>query len=187
MEARLNKEQEQLLALQEKSFFADLTGEEQTFVLSQTSQVAFDQMHLVLRESKSIYVVPEARPLLLPVTAPSRFRLMVVPFSSAAAAAFITFFFFRKETIVVQTIDKPIYLTADTVFIKEKTVDTVIEYSEGKPNRIQEKASMRPHIELSEHIKSNEALPPLTTLDLKNRGESMREDKLDGIMDGVVY
>jgi hypothetical protein len=186
METQLNKEQEQLLALQEKCFFADLSTEEQAFVLRQTSQEAFDLAHMSLTESKAIYPVPEARPLKLPAVAPSRFRLMAVPFSSAAAASLLTFFFFRKETIVVQTVDKPIYLTADTVYVKDKTVDTVIEYREGKTIYI-EKSNARPNIELSEHVKSNDVLPPLTTLDLKNRGESMREDKLNGIMDGVFY
>jgi hypothetical protein len=186
MEAQLNKEQEQLLALQEKSFFVDLTAEEQAFVLRQTSQEAFDLARMALTESKEIYSVSEARPLVLPAAATSRFRLMAVPFSSAAAAALLTFFFFRKETIVVQTVDKPIYLTADTVYVKDKTVDTVIEYREEKTIYI-EKSNARPIIELSEHVKSNDVLPPLTTLDLKNRGESMREDKLNGIMDGVFY
>lgn len=187
MEAYLNKEQEQLFALQEKSFFADLTAEEQAFVLSQTSQEAFDQSHRILFESKAMYVVPEARPLVLPASAPSRFRLIVVPFTSAAAAAVLTFFFFRKETIVVQTVDKPIYLTADTVYLHDKTIDTVIEYREAKTIYVHEKASTRPNIELSERVKSNKALPPISTLDLKNRGESMREDNLAGLMDGVVY
>jgi hypothetical protein len=187
MEAYLNKEQEQLFALQEKSFYADLTAEEQAFVLNQTSQEVFDQAHRVLIESKAIYIVPEARPLVLPASAPSRFRLIVVPFTSAAAAAVLTFFFFRKETIVVQTVDKPIYMTADTVYMHDKTVDTVIEYREGKTIYVHEKASVRPQIELAERVKSNEALPPISTLDLKNRGESMREDNLAGLMDGVVY
>ncbi len=187
MGAQLNKEQEQLLALQEKSFFADLTAEEQTFVLRQTSQDAFDEVHKVLTESKAIYSVPEARPLVLPAAAPSRFRLMVVPFSSGAAAALLTFIFFRKETIIVQTVDKPIYLTADTVYLKDKIVDTVIEYREGKTIYVHEKTNAHPNIKLSEKVKSNEILPPLTTLGLKNRGESMREDKLVGIMDGVFY
>jgi hypothetical protein len=83
-------------------------------------------------------------------------------------------------------VDKPVYLTADTVYVKDKTVDTVIEYREGKTIYI-EKSNARPKIELSEHVKSNEDLPPLSTLDLKNRGESMREDRLIGIMDGVFY
>jgi len=187
MEAQLNKEQEHLLALQEKNYFTELTSDEQAFVLSQTTQEAFDQSHRILKESKAIYVVPEARSLVLPAAAPSRLRLIVVPFTSAAAAAILTFFFFRKETIVVQTVDKPIYLTADTVYMHDKKVDTVIEYREGKTIYVKEKASERPRIELSERVKSNEALPPLTTLDLKNRGESMRDDKLVGIMDGAVY
>jgi hypothetical protein len=69
----------------------------------------------------------------------------------------------------------------------EKTVDTVIEYREGKSIYVHEKESAHPNVDLSERVKSNEAFPPLTTLDLKNRGESMREDKLYGIMDGIVY
>jgi hypothetical protein len=40
---------------------------------------------------------------------------------------------------------------------------------------------------LTEHVKSNEAIPPLTVLNFKTRGESMKEDKLVGLMDGVVY
>lgn len=186
MEERLNKEQEQLLALQEKSFFVKLTAEEQVFVLRQTTQEAFDQARMVLTESKAIYSLPEARPLVLPAAAPSRFRLIIVSFSSAAAATLLTFFFFPKEKIVVQTVDKPIYLTADTVYLKDKTMDTVIEYHEGKTIYV-EKSNARPNIELSEHVKSNEALPPLSTLDLKNRGESIREEGLVGIMNGAVY
>lgn len=187
MEAHLSREQEQLIALQEKSFFAVLTADEQAFVLSQTSAEAFNLAHKVLMESKAIYRVPEARPLVLPAAAPSRFRLVVVPFTSAAAAAIVTFFFFRKETIVVQSVDNPIYLTADTVYMHDRIVDTVIEYREGKTIYVQEKVSERPRIELSERVKSSDVMPPITTLDLKNRGESMREDKLVGIMDGVVY
>ncbi|MEN9998048.1 MAG: hypothetical protein RI922_1038 [Bacteroidota bacterium] len=187
MEVQLNKEQEQLLALQEKNYFKELTIEEQAFVLSQTTQEAFDQTHFVMIESKELFRVPEARPLVIPVSSPSRFRLIVVPFTSAAASAIITFFFLRKETIVNQTVEKPIYLTADTVYMHDKKVDTVIEYREGKTIYIHEKEIDRPRIELSERVKSNEVLPPLTTLDLKNRGESLREDKLVGIMDGVVY
>ena len=176
MEAYLNKEQEQLFALQEKSFFADLTLEEQAFVLSQTSEETFDQTHRILIESKAMYVVPEVRPLVLPTAAPSRFRLIVVPFTSAAAAAIVTFFFFRKETIVVQTVDTPIYLTADTVYLHDKIVDTVIEYREGKTIYVHEKASARPKIELSESVKSNEALPLLSTIDMKKRGVSMKDE-----------
>jgi hypothetical protein len=187
MEVQLNKDQEQLLALQEKSFFADLTALEQAFVLSQTSKEAFDQAHRILKENKVIYVIPEVRPLVLPAAVPSRLRLVVVPFTSAAAAAIVTFFFFRKETIVVQSVDNPIYLTADTVYLHDKKVDTVIEYREAKTIYVQEKVSERPRIELSERVKSSDVMPPITTLDLKNRGESMREDKLVGIMDGVVY
>lgn len=187
MEVQLNKEQEQLFTLQEKSFFAELTADEQAFVLSQTSQEAFDQSHRILTESKAMYGVPEVRPLALRASASSRFRMIMVPITSAAASAIVTFFCFRKETIVVQTVDKPIYMTADTVYMHDKTVDTVIEYREGKTIYVHEKASERPRIELSERIKSNEVLPPITTLDLKNRGESMREDKMVGIMEGVVY
>jgi hypothetical protein len=187
MEVQLNKEQEQLLALQEKHFFDDLTAEEQAVVLSQMTQKEFDQTHRVLTGSKTIYSIPEVRPLVIPAVAPSRFRLIMVPLTSAAAAAIVTFFFFRKESIIVQTVDKPVYLTTDTVYMHEKTVDTVIEYREGKSIYVHEKESAHPNVDLSEHVKSNEAFPPLTTLDLKNRGESMREDKLHGIMDGVVY
>lgn len=176
MEAYLNKEQEQLLALQEKGFFADLTWEEQAFVLSQTSEETFDQAHRILIESKAMYVVPEVRPLVLPTAAPSRFRLIMVPFTSAAAAAILTFFFFRKETIVVQTVDTPIYLTADTIYLHDKIVDTVIEYRAGKTIYVHEKASAPPKIELSERVKSNEALPSLSTIDLKKRGVSMKDE-----------
>jgi hypothetical protein len=187
MEASINNEQEQLVALQEKGFFADLTAAEQVFVLSKTSQEAFDQIHLVIEASKTIYVVPEARPLVLPSAELSRFRLIFVPLTSAAAAAIVTFFFFRKETIVVQTVHKPIYLTADTVYLHDKMVDTVFEYREGKTIYVHEKESERLHIELAERAKSIEALPPISTFDLKNKGESMRQDKLTGMMDGVVY
>jgi hypothetical protein len=50
-----------------------------------------------------------------------------------------------------------------------------------------EKSNLIPHIDLTVHVKSNEVIPPLSVLDLKNRGESMKEDKLVSLMDGVVY
>lgn len=185
MDANLNKEQEELLALQEKGFFKELNAAEQLFVLNQTTQESFDQAHFVLMNSKDLYLVPEARPLILPVAKANLFRRIVVPFVSSAAAAIITFFFFPKETVVVQKVDKPIYLTADTVYLHEKTVDTVIEYREGQTIYVYEKSS--PHIDLSERVKSKEVLPALSTLNLKNKGESMKEDKLVGLMDGVKY
>lgn len=187
MDANLNKEQEELLALQEKGFFKELNGAEQLYVLNQTTQESFDQAHFVLMNSKDLYLVPEARPLILPVAKANLFRRIVVPFVSSAAAAIITFFFFPKETVVVQKVDKPIYLTADTVYLHEKTVDTVIEYREGKTIYVFEKASPSPHFDLSERVKSKEVLPALSTMNLKNKGESMKEDKLVGLMDGVKY
>ena len=187
MATHLNQAQDQLLTLQEKGFFADLSAEEQAFVLSQTSQAAFDHAHLIISESKALYTAPAARPLVLPAAPPNRFRSLLAPLSAAAAAATLTYFFFLKETVIVRTVDKPIYLTADTVYLKNNKVDTVITYREGQTIYVQEKSNARPNVELSEESKSNEVLPPLTTLDLKNRGQSMREDRTVDIMDGVVY
>ena len=94
-------------------------------------------------------------------------------------------FLFLKETVIVRTVEKPIYLTADTVYLKNNKVDTVIAYREGKTIYVQEESKAHPNVELSEKNKSNELLPPLTTLDLKNRGHSMREDKSLDMMDGL--
>jgi hypothetical protein len=187
MATHLNQAQDQLLTLQEKGFFADLSAEEQAFVLSQTSQAAFDHAHLIISESKALYTAPAARPLVLPAAPPNRFRSLLAPLSAAAAAATLTYFFFLKETVIVRTVDKPIYLTADTVYLKNNKVDTVITYREGQTIYVEEKSNARPNVQLSEESKSNEVLPPLTTLDLKNRGQSMREDRTVDIMDGVVY
>lgn len=187
MATHLNQAQDQLLTLQEKGFFADLSAEEQAFVLSQTSQAAFDHAHLIISESKALYTAPAARPLVLPAAAPNRFRSLLTPLSAAASAAILTYFFFLKETVIIRTVDKPIYLTADTVYLKDNKVDTVITYREGQTIYVQEKSNARPNVELSQESKSNEVLPPLTTLDLKNRGQSMREDRSVDIMDGVVY
>jgi hypothetical protein len=99
--------------------------------------------------------------------------------------AALTYFFFLKETVIVRTVEKPIYLTADTVYLKNNKVDTVIAYREGKTIYVQEESTAHPNVELSEKNKSNELLPPLTTLDLKNRGHSMREDKSLDMMDGL--
>jgi hypothetical protein len=185
MATHLNQVQDQLLALQEKGFLADLTAEEQAFVLSQMTQAAFDQAHRIISESKDLYTAPAARPLVLPAAAPQRFGSMLAPLASAAAAAALTYFFFLKETVIVRTVEKPIYLTADTVYLKNNKIDTVIAYREGKTKYIQEKSTAHLNVELSEESKSNELLPPLSTLDLKNRGHSMREDKTFDIMDGL--
>ena len=187
MELGLKKEQEQLLELQEKFFFTELTPKEQGFVLSQTSKEAFDQAHLSILEAKNLYVVPEARPFVLTEVKSIRFRQFIIPFASASAAALLTFFFFRKETVIVKVVEKPIFSIADTVYLHEKMVDTVFKYREGKTIVVQEKSNLIPHIQLTEQVKSNEAIPPLTVLNFKNRGESMKEDKFVGLMDGVVY
>ena len=183
MATHLNQVQDQLLALQEKGFFANLTAEEQAFVLSQMTQAAFDQAHRIISESKDLYTAPAARPLVLPAAAPQRFGSLLAPLASAAAAATLTYFFFLKETVIVRTVEKPVYLTADTVYLKNNKTDTVIAYREGKTIYVQEKSTAHLNVELSEESKSNELLPPLSTLDLKNRGHSMREDKTFDIMD----
>lgn len=185
MATHLNQVQDQLLALQEKGFFADLTAEEQAFILSQMTQAAFDQAHRIISESKDLYTAPAARPLVLQAKAPQRFGALLAPLASAAAAAALTYFFFLKETVIVRTVEKPIYLTADTIYLKNNKVDTVIAYREGKTKYIQEKSTAHLNVELSEESKSNELLPPLSTLDLKNRGQSLREDKSLDILDGL--
>lgn len=185
MATHINQVQDQLLALQEKGFFADLTAEEQAFILSQMTQAAFDQAHRIISESKDLYTAPAARPLVLPTATPRRFGSLLAPLASAAVAAALTYFLFLKETVIVRTVEKPIYLTADTVYLKNNKVDTVIAYREGKTIYVQEESKAHPNVELSEKNKSNELLPPLTTLDLKNRGHSMREDKSLDMMDGL--
>ena len=183
MATHINQVQDQLLAIQEKGFFADLTAEEQAFVLSQMTQAAFDQAHRIISESKDLYTAPAARPLVLPAEAPQRFGALLAPLASAAVAAALTYFLFLKETVIVRTVEKPIYLTADTIYLKNNKVDTVIAYREGKTIYVQEESTAQPNVKLSEKNKSNELLPPLTTLDLKNRGHSMREDKSLDMMD----
>ncbi len=187
MELGLKKEQEQLLELQEKFFFTELTAKEQGFVLSQTSKEAFDMAHLSILEAKNLYVVPEARPFVLTEVKSNRLRQFIIPIASASAAALLTFFFLGKETVVVKVVEKPIFSIADTVYLQKKMVDTVFKYREGKTIVVQEKSNLIPHIQLTEQVKSNEAIPPLTVLNFKNRGESMKEDKFVGLMDGVVY
>ena len=185
MATHINQVQDQLLALQEKGFFADLTAEEQAYILSQMTQAAFDQAHRIISESKDLYTAPAARPLVLPAEAPQRFGALLAPLASAAVAAALTYFLFLKETVIVRTVVKPIYLTADTIYLKNNKVDTVIAYREGKTIYVQEESTAQPNVKLSEKNKSNELLPPLTTLDLKNRGHSMREDKSLDMMDGL--
>ena len=185
MATHINQVQDQLLALQEKGFFADLTAEEQAYILSQMTQAAFDQAHRIISESKDLYTAPVARPLVLPAAAPQRFGALLAPLASAAVAAALTYFLFLKETVIVRTVVKPIYLTADTIYLKNNKVDTVIAYREGKTIYVQEESTAQPNVKLSEKNKSNELLPPLTTLDLKNRGHSMREDKSLDMMDGL--
>jgi hypothetical protein len=187
MEAGLNKDQEKLLELQERFFFTELNKEEQVFVLRQTSRESFDLAHKALIESKKLYVVPETHPLVLPISHPTGSRQIILSIASATAAAIFTFLFSHRETVVIKVVEKPIYSTSDTVYLQNKIVDTVIEYREEKTKVAQEKSNLIPHIELTEQVKSNEAIPPLTVLDIKNRGESMKEDKMVSLMDGVVY
>ncbi|MES2799479.1 MAG: hypothetical protein V4638_05650 [Bacteroidota bacterium] len=187
METPLNKEQEQLLKLQEKGAFSALSTEEQVFVEKYSSQEAFDQVHSVLMESKTLYSIPEPKPLVLPVATPSRLRLVLVPLSSAAAAAIITFLLFRKETIVFQTLEKPVYLTADTIYLKEKQIDTVIAYRTVQERAVPVQTQSNPSVELFGNRPSDEDLPPITNVNLKNRGVSMKNDNLVGLMEGVSF
>ena len=187
MQTHLSKEQEELLALQEKGFYSELSAEEQAVVSSQTTKEAFDHAHLVILESKNCYPIPSVQPLLLPKTDTSLLRRIAVPLSSAAAASILTWLFFTKELVVVKKVNRQVYLTADTVYLHEKTIDTIIEYREGKITYVFKNPVPSPKIELTEQVKSKETLPPLSTFHLKNKGKSMKDDPFDGIMEGVIF
>jgi hypothetical protein len=50
-----------------------------------------------------------------------------------------------------------------------------------------DKTNIIPHIEITSNRKSNEPIPPLTVIDSKNKGESMKEDNMISLMDGIFY
>lgn len=187
MEANLKKDQEVLLLLQEKGFFDELTAKEQTFVLKYQTQKSFDQAHNVIASSKNLYPIPEVRPLVLPRIQRNYLRQITVSLASAAAASALTFLIFSKGTMVVQIVDNPNYAKTDTVYFKNIHVDTVLVFRDGETTYVNDKTKEIPHIILSEQIKSLEALPPISTIDLKNKGETMKNDKWIGLMDGVIY
>lgn len=187
MEKELTKNEERLLELQEKSNFKDLSSEEQLFVTAQMSNQQFDRLRAILLESKNIYVVPEPVALTLPQKQESPIKKLLIPLSSAAAAALITFFFFRKENTIVQTVEKPIYMASDTIYLREKQVDTVVKYQTVRIKDEESVSNYTTRVELTGNRASNEELQPISTIDLQNRGNSMRNDNTVVIMEGVSY
>lgn len=182
MEKHLTTDQERLLFLQERSSFTGLNTEEQQFVLRFSTQEQFDQIHALLSESKHLYAIPPANNLILPQAQKNRVLPFLIPITSAAAAAILTFFFFQKETIIIQELDKPVYLTADTVYIQNERVDTIVKNVKTKEN--------------SQHAKSNSVTVmfdqrpdeivglSIPNIGLENKGQSAAKDKTIALIEG---
>lgn len=187
MESNLTKEQEILLNLQEKGFFQDLNTDEKAFVRKITTQKEFDLSHKILKESKGLYAIPAPRKLVLPQTTSAGISRYLIPISTAAAAAVVTFFIFKNEPVIIQQVENVKHATADTVYLHDKIVDTIIIYRDAAINTINEKPRDTPQIDLAEYRYANEPLPPISTLNLKNKGESLKNENYIGLIDGIVY
>lgn len=186
MERKITPDQERLLNLQERCVFSSLNSEEQQFVLRNSTPEEFDKFHFFFSESKALYSIPTPRTFNLPVQHKSRVLPYLIPISSAAAAAILTFFVFRKETIVLQEIEKPVYLTADTVFIQKNKVDTLIKTIIVKEKiYFPEKTQSYSSVELSVPQGDNEILP-IQKRGLKNTGEKASEDNTVALIEGVM-
>lgn len=190
MNKEITSDQERLQQLQETSFFSELSSGDKTFVLKQTTAELFDQVHITLTESKNLYAIPNPKALNLPYpnSQQNRFRAFLIPLTSAAAAALITFFFFKRETIVFRNVDNPVLLTADTVYVPQITPDTIIKevYVKGK-TIIVNRSSVTEIVELSPISVGTEVLPPISLVNLKNKGQSTSEDKTIALMEGVEF
>jgi hypothetical protein len=187
MSSSLTREEEQLLALQEKVFFNMLTEEEKRFVLSHTTQESFDLAHHAILKSKAIYTVPHVKPLVLPIKKTSMVQRLIAPSVAAAAAVLLSLILLPIEKVIVKKVKTPIYLAADTVFLKVKFSDTVIRYQKGETIYMLDSGNSTPEIIFLDRIKSKEMVPDISSRDIKNKGESMKDDNLKGLMDGVVY
>lgn len=188
MERELTSEQERLLLLQESTSFVDLTAEEQSFVLRFITQNEFDQVHAMLKESKNSYAIPEPKQLIVKPRKSAPVLAFILPFSTAAAAAILTFVFLSKETVVFKEIEKPVYLTADTVFIQKELRDTIVKriYIQSKKTKNETPTPVF-SIEMSPQGRSQEELPPISLIDLKNKGQSATHDETLGLIDGRSF
>ena len=187
MNQQLTKEQERIQSLQERSFFEQLSKDDKAFVLHVSSQELFDEVHRSLIESKNLYDIPAPRALKSPIITSSanRFQSIILPISSAAAAAIITFFFFKKETIIYQNKLTPTYLAADTVYIPQIKHDTLVKEVHAKGKTIYvNKSIITEVIALSASSPSSEVLPPISNVDLINRGYSASTDNTIALLEG---
>jgi len=183
MEKQITNDQEKLLTLQEKSLFLELTKEEQLFVRQFSTPEEFDQIHIILSESMDVYTIPEPKPLILSGQNKKRVLPFLIPISSAAAAAILTFFIFRKETIVLQQIEKPVYMTADTVYINKENTDTIIRtkyLKENSTKQVNEKNSLQIPVLSEENVMHLN----LQSHGLENKGQSASEDNTVALIEG---
>ena len=66
MEKNLNKNELRLQELMEKKSFDQLSADEQAFVLSQTTQEAYELQYKLIQESTQLEEEVEPRPLIVP-------------------------------------------------------------------------------------------------------------------------
>lgn len=177
MKTNLAQAEEHLLALFEKGFYHELTTDEQHFVIQYMSKEAFNLQHKLRIESKFTFPTVVSKPLSLPRKNNQTLRLIFVSISSAAAAAIITYIIVAQQFDRMKTIQKPVFLMADTVYVPK--LDTLIKYEKVKTAQLQEPSFHPSNTEWHEPFISQEELPPIKLFDENHRAMSMHQDRKD--------
>lgn len=178
MEKDLTNEEERAFLLQQTKSFDELNTEERMFILGMMTSSDYDLGNRIFQESKELHNVPKPVPLVLPKKVRSFTTLLILPLSTAAAAAVLTFFFIRREVKLEHELVRKVYLTADTVYIHDQHVDTVFKTVEVPQVVYRQKATEAPvQVQLREPSEFKEEIPPLSLIDIKNKGVPASEDK----------
>jgi hypothetical protein len=151
----------------------------------------YSQQRAVILESKDLYFIPEPEALKIASVKPSTaisFLPIYSAIASAAAAVLVSYFVFKEEKVITLQIEKPVYITGDTVFIEKFTTDTLIQiqkqFGSKKVTLSKQNKDLTVESSSTTFTMRPESLPVISTHDLKNRGESIANDKTIALVEG---
>lgn len=193
MDKYLSDNEEEIQRLIESKQFEALNANERKLVLSQMSEDEFKLAALAISESVHVYGDPEVLPLVIP--AKKAGVMIPIPLwqavASVAAAVIVSFFIFRQEKIVEVKVGEGLIAKADTVYVENRIVDTVVQYKTQYVDRIiepspEEMIVIAGDIKLNNERRSTQEVADLDPSKLQNKGNSMANDKTFSLIEGLV-
>lgn len=187
MEREMNSTDEQLYDLIESRSFDELSSDELSFVLSQTTKEEYIVGYQAIHESHSLNDSMTVRPLILS----SKRIAIVVPLyqtlAAIAAAVLISFFVFRSSEIITTQVKVPSLAVADTVYIDNSRYDTVVEKEIHFIDRVIY-AKAKGQMVVREHIQSNSNIwvPEINTEDIASVGQSLKNDETYELVKNLI-